>query len=154
VLVEASTQDVGGGVRTVLTQVAAEALGIPTEHVRIAIGDTMLPESPMTGGSSATLSVGSAVLDAVRNLQKRLASIDAAWTGQGRYAEVVTKSGEPRLEADGEWSPAASNMVGEHDTHAIHGFGAVFVEVGTDEALCITRVRRAVAVYSAGRIIN
>jgi xanthine dehydrogenase YagR molybdenum-binding subunit len=154
VLVEASTQDVGGGVRTVLTQVAAEALGVPTELVRIAIGDTMLPESPMTGGSSATLSVGSAILAAAQNLRKRLASVDAALTEQGRYAEVVAKSGEPRLAAEGEWSPAVTNRVGEDEMYAMHGFGAVFVEVGIDEALRITCVRRAVAVYSAGRIIN
>src|SRR5262249_28534749 len=154
VLVEASTQDVGGGGRTVLTHAPAEALGVRTERVRSAIADATLPESRMTGGSSAALSVGSAVLDAVGNLRKRLASVDAASAELGRYAEVVAKSGEPRLAAEGKWSPAATTGVGEDDAYAMHGFGAVFVEVGIDEALCVTRVRRAVAVYSAGRIIN
>jgi xanthine dehydrogenase YagR molybdenum-binding subunit len=154
VLVEASTQDVGGGIRTVLTQVAAQALGVPIERVRVMIGDTLLPESPMTGGSSATLSVGSAILDAAGNLKRRLAEIDATAFEQRRYAEIVAKSGEPHVAAEGEWSPAATNRVGEDEAYAIHGFGAVFVEVRVDEALCIPRVRRAVAVYSAGRIIN
>src|SRR5439155_12590973 len=83
----------------------------------------------------------------------RLAELDRAAVEQGRYAEIVARSGEPQVAAEGEWSPAATNRVGEDETYAIHGFGAVFVEVRVDEALCIPRVRRAVAVYSAGRII-
>src|SRR5262249_4496142 len=43
VLVEASTQEIGGGTRTVLAQVAAETLGLPLDRVRIVIGDTSLP---------------------------------------------------------------------------------------------------------------
>jgi len=36
----------------------------------------------------------------------------------------------------------------------MHSFGAVFVEVAVDPALGIVRVRRAVGVYGAGRIVN
>lgn len=50
VLVEASTQEIGTGTRTVLPQIAAQALGVPTERVRLAWGDTDLPPAPMTAG--------------------------------------------------------------------------------------------------------
>ena len=49
---------------TVLPQIAADVLGVPVERVALALGDTVLPVAPITGGSSATMSVGSAVQDA------------------------------------------------------------------------------------------
>ena len=55
------TQDLGTGTYTVMTQVAADALGLPVEQVRFELGDTRLPEAPVSGGSQTAASVGPAV---------------------------------------------------------------------------------------------
>jgi len=145
VLIETSTQEIGTGVYTIFPQIAAGELGIPVERVRLVLGDTDLPESPMNAGSRATLSTGSAVEDAARNLKRKLADAGAAMPAD--YGEALTRLGVERLSADGEWTPGEA-------THAMYSFGAVFAEVRVDEDIPIPRVKRVVGVYNAGRIIN
>ena len=41
-----------------MTQVAADALGVPLERVRFELGDTALPKAPVSGGSQTAASVG------------------------------------------------------------------------------------------------
>jgi xanthine dehydrogenase YagR molybdenum-binding subunit len=150
VLIEACTQEIGTGVSGVMVHVAAETLGVPVEAVRVKIGDTDLPESPMTAGSSSTLSVGSAVQDAAMKLRARLQALSA--TGDGalpnEYGALLGRHGLERVSADGEWVPAAQ------PAFAYSSFGAIFVEVRVDEDLRLPRLKRAVGVYSAGRIVN
>ena len=45
------------------TQIAADALGVPVERVRVEIGDSALPAAPVAGGSMGTASWGSAVVE-------------------------------------------------------------------------------------------
>ena len=66
------TQDMGSGTYTVLAQLAAEALGVPYAAVDVALGDTLLPEGPYSGGSMATASFTPAVEDAARRLRRDL----------------------------------------------------------------------------------
>ncbi len=49
------TQDMGSGTYTVLAQLAAEVLGVPYANVGVALGDTLLPEGPYSGGSMASV---------------------------------------------------------------------------------------------------
>lgn len=165
VLVEAGTQEIGTGTYTVLAQVAAETLGCPAGLVRVRLGDTLLPQTGMTAGSSTTLSVGSAVRAACRNLLARLVALasgeeetaEAARLVDGalRHAgavplplhELMARHGLAEVTAEGTWSPA-------DDAASLHTFGCVFAEVAVDEDLCVPRVRRVVGAYSAGRIIN
>ena len=56
-LVSCGTQDIGTGTYTILAQVAAGRLGLPLEKVRVVLGDTALPEGPISGGSMVTASV-------------------------------------------------------------------------------------------------
>ncbi|MBV8150021.1 MAG: xanthine dehydrogenase family protein molybdopterin-binding subunit [Candidatus Eremiobacteraeota bacterium] len=130
VLVEAGTQDIGGGQYTILPQIAADALGVSLERVRIVLGDTTLPETGGTFGSSSTLSVGSAVLAAARKLKEEL---DAG--------------ASPPVSAEASWQPS-------DEGYSIQSFGAVFAEVHLDSNMPVPRVARLVGVYSAGRIIN
>jgi xanthine dehydrogenase YagR molybdenum-binding subunit len=55
------TQDIGTGTYTIMTQIAAEALGLPLEKVEFKLGDSSLPNAPVSGGSQTAVSVGSAV---------------------------------------------------------------------------------------------
>ena len=73
VLAETATHEIGQGAITSLTQVVSEALALPMERVQIRIGDTTLPFGAFSAGSSTSLSVGSALLEASHELSKRLA---------------------------------------------------------------------------------
>ncbi|MGB3776542.1 MAG: xanthine dehydrogenase family protein molybdopterin-binding subunit, partial [Leeuwenhoekiella sp.] len=55
------TADIGTGTYTVMAQIAAEAFGLPLEHVAFKLGDTNMPKAPIEGGSWTVSSVGSAV---------------------------------------------------------------------------------------------
>ena len=47
-LVQSGSQDLGTGTWTVMTQIAAATLGLPLEKVRFELGDTILPETPVS----------------------------------------------------------------------------------------------------------
>lgn len=166
VLIEAGTQEIGTGVYTIMPQVAAEVLGCDPGQVAITLGDTLLPEATLTGGSGTTLSVGGAVRSAARALASKLASMAFAEGGAAPEtaavdgADLVLREGPVRrislrdllgesgeVSADGSYAP-------EDTGYSIRAFGAVFAEVRVDADLRTPRVSRITGVYSAGRIIN
>jgi len=165
VVVEAGCQEIGTGTYTIMPQLAAEVLGCPPEQVVLRLGDTALPRTGMTAGSSTTLSVGSAVTAAAEALAARLALLatgdpTAAVRLDGaeltvkngavevlRLDELFARLGVDSVAAEGSWEP-------RENQRSMHTFGAVFAEVAVDVDLPVPRVRRLVAVYSAGRIVN
>src|SRR5437667_1242001 len=48
--VASGTQDIGTGTYTILAQLTAQKTGVPLETVEVALGDTALPEGPISGG--------------------------------------------------------------------------------------------------------
>ena len=134
-LVRSGSQDLGTGTYTIMTQVAADALGVPVSKVRFELGDTEFPRAPVSGGSMTAASVGPAVQAACQDLRRKLeAGGGGEKEGQGESPE------SPREE--------------EKKTHGERSFGATFVEVRVDEDLGIVRVPRIVATYSVGRLLN
>ena len=146
VLVETSAQEIGTGARTILPQIAADALELPVGRVDLAWGDTTLPAAPLSGGSATTGSVGSAVHDGAVKLRARLAAAGA--DSPERYGTALERLGVERLSIDGVFDPPARR------DNALFSFGVVFAEVRVDEDLPLPRVSRLVGVYNAGRIIN
>jgi xanthine dehydrogenase YagR molybdenum-binding subunit len=129
--------DIGTGTWTALTQIAADALGVAVDDVDLRIGDTALPMASIAGGSSGITSWGSAIVEAARQLRKRLAS---------DHAGMVPAEG---LEVTGQMSdnPDAKR-------YAMHAFGAQFAEVRVRQDSGEVRVPRLLGVFAAGRIIN
>ena len=79
-VVSSATADIGPGTYTAMTQIAADALGLPVARVHFELGDSKLPPAPVEGGSMTVATVGSAVHDAAlaaRNEVLRLALGDA-----------------------------------------------------------------------------
>jgi xanthine dehydrogenase YagR molybdenum-binding subunit len=142
--VTSAASDMGPGTWTSMTQVAAEALGLPIERVKFTLGDTRLPRAPVHGGSLTMASVGSAVQAACR----RARGDALARAGANDLADAMRRLGQP-LEASADVKPGD-----EGQRFSMHAFGAVFVEVAVDPDLGETRVRRIVGAYGAGRIIN
>ena len=142
--VMSASSDMGPGTWTSMTQVAADALGLPINRVKFMLGDTRLPKAPVHGGSMTMASVGSAVQAACRKARE-----DALTRGGGNdLAEVMRRLGE-RVEASADVKPGDENQ-----RFSMHAFGAVFVEVAVDPDFGETRVRRIVGAYGAGRIVN
>jgi xanthine dehydrogenase YagR molybdenum-binding subunit len=52
------TQDIGTGTYTVMTQVAADAFGLPVEKVKVKLGNSSYPKGAQSGGSQVSASVG------------------------------------------------------------------------------------------------
>lgn len=153
-VVEANVHDIGTGAQTVLTQIAAEELGVPAERVDMRWGDTDLPRTGPTYGSSTTMGTGSAVAAAARDVTKQLAEL-----GQGGRDpfEALARAGLDELVGDGTFAlpgGAGFNQDGAGTPYALRTWGVIFVEVGVDPDFGLLRLRRAVGVYSAGRIVN
>ncbi|MEV0278863.1 xanthine dehydrogenase family protein molybdopterin-binding subunit [Streptomyces sp. NPDC050610] len=137
--VRVNATDIGTGARTVLAQVAADALGAPLDRVGIDIGSSALPAASLAGGSSGTASWGWAVDKACRELRARLDEHGGEPPAAGLVAVADTAE---ELEKE-----AAS-------PYAKHSFGAQFAEVQVDVDSGETRVRRLLGVFAAGRILN
>ncbi len=173
--VQAGTQDLGTGTYTVMTQTAADALGLPPEKVRFELGDTDMPETPVSGGSQTAASTGSAVraaglaakaqaialavADAASPLSGLAASAVDARDGRlfsqadpargETYAALIARHALPNIEARTKSAPGP-----EKDQYAMHSFGAVFAEVTIDPDLRQIRVSRLVGAYGVGNILN
>ena len=150
VLVRAGTQDIGTGTYTIMSQIAADALGVPVEKVRFELGDTTFPETPVSGGSQTASSTGSAVKMACLDLRKQAAAragVDPA--GPIDYGALASRPGAPELSAEFH-----AQEKDERKNHSCHSFGADFVEVRVDPELGRVRVSRIVAAFGAGKILN
>ena len=135
--VSIAASDIGTGAWTVLTQIAADALEVPLEHVHLEIGDSSLPKAFLAGGSSGTASWGWAIFNAASALRARL---------HEEYGDIVPAEG---LEATGafETNPEAQQ-------YSMHAFGAQFAEVRVHVDTGEVRVPRLLGVFAAGRIVN
>src|SRR5690606_36738572 len=80
-VVSSATSDIGTGTYTAMTQVAAEAMGVPLDKVEFQLGDSSLPQAPLQGGSATVSSVGSAVQQACRALREKV--LDAVLQSPG-----------------------------------------------------------------------
>lgn len=173
--VETAASDMGPGTYTSMTQVAADALGLPTDRVRFSLGRSDFPPAPPQGGSATMASVGSAVHAACLAVRDQLArraitdrgsplfgaAVDAVEAHDGRlswrddaaraqaYSEILGRLGGRPVEAEASSAPGD-----ERRRFSMHAFGAAFVEVVVDPDLCTIGVRRAVGCYASGRIIN
>src|SRR5437016_789162 len=87
-LVETGTHELGAGTYTVMQQVAADTLGLAPEKVTVRLGDTRLPASHASIGSSTMANAGASVMLAAKAARDR--AIDLALTG--RNATLDRKS--------------------------------------------------------------
>jgi xanthine dehydrogenase YagR molybdenum-binding subunit len=71
--VEIGAHEIGTGVWTVLTQTAADLLGLPISSVEVVLGDSSLPAAPLAAGSNSTASVCNVVALACEKVRARLA---------------------------------------------------------------------------------
>ena len=174
--IASAASDIGTGTCTIMAQIAAGALGLPLERVRVFLGDSSLPATALEGGSSMAASVGAAVSRACNGLARRLFEILTQSKdhplGAARFDEMEFRDGRLRLAGDPSRSMALGDIValsGESSLQceaavdpskdgvgakAKNTHSAVFAEVRVDEELGVPRVTRLTLAVAAGRIIN
>ncbi|WP_171167903.1 xanthine dehydrogenase family protein molybdopterin-binding subunit [Streptomyces sp. I05A-00742] len=174
-VVESAGMDLGTGTYTVMTQLAAELLGLPLPRVRMVMGDSSLPEATSAGGSGLTGAMGTAVHSASRHLIRsfldlvrddprsplRDAELDGVRVEDGRivrvddgrgerYEEILARHGRDELAADG-----AAEAPGQDGAVVPTGpYAAKFAEVHVDPDLGVIRVARLVTAAHCGRVLN
>jgi xanthine dehydrogenase YagR molybdenum-binding subunit len=178
VAVACGTQDIGTGTYTILAQLTAEKTGVPLDKVEVALGDTSLPEGPLSGGSMVTGSVIPAVFAAADNAIASLLTIATKTAGSpfekrkpdeltfegGRvfvkangsaggvpFADLLRRANLRLVTGSGKSEGTFGNPKPKFSTHS---FGCHFVEVTWQPEIARLRVSRVVTVIDAGRILN
>ncbi|MEV4315783.1 xanthine dehydrogenase family protein molybdopterin-binding subunit [Actinocrispum sp. NPDC049592] len=168
VLAQSSTQEIGTGTLTVMTQAVAEIMGTTVDAVTFQLGDSDLPAASWSAASATVKSVVAA-LDkagkAVRDNVIKLAVADARSPLSGLAVDQV-EAEHGHLFATGDRSRRDSylDVMSRHgnvvattaQTPSTPGYttGAVFVEVRIDPRSGRVRVTRAVGAYDPGRVMN
>ncbi|CAG4921601.1 xanthine dehydrogenase family protein molybdopterin-binding subunit [Paraburkholderia saeva] len=174
-MVASGTQDLGTGTYTVMTQVAADAMGFSPDTIRFALGDSSLPQAPVSGGSQSVASVSPAVRDAAAQVRAKLiamaladpaspvhgatpdeVTVENGWVVSTQDASrrdpagaILARAGGQPIEAQASVKPGD-----EKQKFSFHSFGAVFAEVHVDADLGTIRVARITSVYGVGRLLN
>jgi xanthine dehydrogenase YagR molybdenum-binding subunit len=178
VRVACATQDIGTGTYTILAQLASQKTGVPLDKVEVELGDSALPDGPISGGSLATSSVIPAVFKAADQAIASLLILaittpgspflghkpdDLALEGgrvflkaekpaRGIPFQDILRRGNARLIAGS--GKAESTVFDPNEKVSKHSFGCHFVEVTWQPETARLRVSRVVTVMDAGRILN
>ncbi len=166
-------QDIGGGITTVVAQIAAEVLGRRVEAVRVRLGDSELGPSVGSGGSLTTASVTPAVRAAAEGAKAQLTAL-AARLFDKRPEDIVwqgdaAKAGSKSI----AWADLCKKIEGEAivatgtrpDTYGAYPMkfmggnmyqiaGVQFAEVTVDTWTGVVGVERVLALHDCGRVMN
>ncbi|HLW58340.1 MAG TPA: xanthine dehydrogenase family protein molybdopterin-binding subunit [bacterium] len=162
------TQDIGTGAKTALTQIAAEVLSLPVGRVRLILGDTDLPYSPLSAGSQTIASCGPAVRMAADEVRRHL--LDAAASVlEAAPNDIRLQAGELHVAGVPDRKISISELTGRMGNFTIAGrgfrganpsdvtirtWGAQFAEVEVDTETGEVTVLKIAACHDVGRVIN
>ena len=168
--VELCSQDLGTGTRTIITMVAAETLGLPLGAITLKIGDSSLPPSGASGGSTTVGGVSSSTRKSTVNALAKL--FDAVAPSLGGAADQL-EAVDGRIQVKGDssksltWKAACQKLgvnkiseMGENNQRNPGGLnssgvsGVQMADVSVDTETGIVKVVRAVAVQDIGLVIN
>jgi xanthine dehydrogenase YagR molybdenum-binding subunit len=126
-VVQSGATDLGTGTYTVMTQVAADSLGLPIEKVRFELGDTNLPTAPNSGGSIAAGTVSSSVFMAAQDVWQRLIKIAVVDKKSPLYKakpeDVTVEKGRLFLKKDPKKGEAFGDLMKRAELTDIEGMG-------------------------------
>ena len=178
VRVACATQDIGTGTYTILAQLASQKTGVPLDKIDVELGDSALPDGPISGGSLATSSVIPAVFKAADQAIGSLLIIAVTTPGSPflghKPDDLALEGGRLFVKAEG---PARGVPFGDvlrganarlvagngraeqtafapNQKFSKHSFGCHFVEVTWQPEIARLRVSRVVTAMDAGRILN
>ncbi|UUN25258.1 xanthine dehydrogenase family protein molybdopterin-binding subunit [Streptomyces sp. FIT100] len=174
-VVQTDMTDIGTGTYTILTQVAADGLGLPPDRVRIDLGRSDFPTSWGSGGSWGATNSSTAVHRACLALREELLASVRGDTGSALHgldpADAVFADGNvsiggasealgeivARHHPDGLEAEGGTRFMGDdphYTDYSINTYGAHFAEVGVDADTAEIRLRRMLGVFSVGTVLN
>ena len=177
-----SSTEMGQGLSTALSQMAAETLGAKFEDVVVTYSDTSLaPDSGPTVGSRSAVMVGNAVVNACTQLRDRMLGFAAKQFFKADPRDVTIKDGKVFIAAQpekfeklavvtakafvsqiplsvvGTWyppQPTFSSEDGQGSPYHAYAFGAQAVEVEVDTETGVINLLRSVFACDVGKAIN
>ena len=168
--------DIGQGSNTVITQICADALGVPLDQFELIGPDTGLtPDCGKTSASRQTYVTGKAALLAGQAMRAQILSMsnmgpDAVIRLEDGVITVSNGIAERRINpedltpdptgyalvAEETYDPPTTPLDenGQGTPYAVYGYGAQIAEVAVDVALGTVKVTRMTAAHDLGRVIN
>jgi CO/xanthine dehydrogenase Mo-binding subunit/aerobic-type carbon monoxide dehydrogenase small subunit (CoxS/CutS family) len=168
--------DIGQGSNTVVTQICADALGLPLSSFRLKGGDTAItPDAGKTSASRQTYISGRAAEKAGRALREkilRFANVSPLAGLSFDGAVLVISEGDERRRIDLAGLPADADgfVFGAEETYdpptlpldekgqgkpyAVYGYGAQIAELEVDMRLGTVRLVKITAAHDVGKAIN
>ena len=163
VLVLVSSTEFGQGTKTVLSQIAAEALGLPYENVSVAQPDTLeVPNSGPTVASRTVMVVGKLVQSAALGIRQTL--ISSKLLGEIYSADEFRAACQSYVAGRGEfrcWSryEAPSDIFWDDqkyrgEAYAAFAWAVYIAEVTVDLTTYSVRVDDFVALQEVGKVLH
>ncbi|WP_088342587.1 MULTISPECIES: xanthine dehydrogenase family protein molybdopterin-binding subunit [Rhodomicrobium] len=164
--------DIGTGSYTVLTQIAADTLGVPMDAVTVLLADSRYPQTAGSGGSFGAASSGTALHYACRALRAKIVEAARRTVGSpfegAELTEANLANGEiqagnkhetladlmPLIAPDGLTAQGAAEPGASYKAFSQYAYGAQFAEVAVDMDSGEIRLRRMLGVFAAGHILN
>jgi aldehyde oxidoreductase len=168
--------DIGQGANTVITQIAADTLGIPIAQFRLIGADTAVTlDCGKTSASRQTVISGKAALLAASVLRAQI--LRMANIGENADIEIsdgilMVSNGETKreillaslskdafgyvLRSEETYDPptAVLDENGQGAPYAVYGYGAQMAEVEVDMKLGTVKVLKMTAAHDLGKVIN
>ena len=177
VVLHQGAMDIGQGANTVITQIAADALGVAVHCIDLVDGDTDLtPDCGKTSASRQTFVSGKAALlsgAALRDMVLRHGNVSRqARLDFEKGNLVLTEDGQPQVVidltklpvndfgyvfmAEETYDPPTSPLddKGQGIPYAVYGYGAQIMELSVDQSLGTVRLDRVTTAHDVGRAIN
>ncbi len=169
--------EMGQGLLTVLTQIAADSLGVPVDSIHVERADTsVVPDSGPSVASRTTLMTGNAVIDAARKLRAVMGEVAADSLGLDAseiefgggtvgsveknvtFAELAEQCWVRNVStaADGWYAAPESTFDenGQGDAYAVYSYATHVAEVEVDTETGQVSVVRITAAHDVGRVMN
>ena len=177
--IRVSSTEMGQGVHTIFTQIAADALSLAPARIRFPMADTgLVPNSGPTVASRTTMVVGNVVHRAAMDLKKQIEAFASLRYFRGEPAELrdsmlIAKGRKPLA-----FAKAARDMLSEigpasgffqfelpdsirwdqqtfkGDSYPGYSWSANVAEIEIDPLTCELQVKRVTAIIDVGRVIN
>ncbi|UZK64638.1 aldehyde oxidoreductase molybdenum-binding subunit PaoC [Sphingomonas sp. M1-B02] len=160
VTVETDMTDIGTGSYTILAQTAAETMGLDLDQIVVTLGDSSFPASAGSGGQWGANNSTAGVYAACMKLREAVAQKLGFNTGEVEFADGKVRAGNRSVKL----AEAAKDGPVIAEDHIEYGdldkkyqqstFAGHFVEAAVDAYTGEVRIRRMLAVCSAGRMLN
>ncbi|WP_027040082.1 molybdopterin-dependent oxidoreductase [Mesorhizobium ciceri] len=176
VILHQGAVDIGQGSNTVITQICADALGLPLEKFQLKSADTSItPDAGKTSASRQTFVTGKAAEKAGRALREkilRFANVSEKAALQLDGSAIVIREGEATrridlaiLDVDAEgfvfraeetYDPPTLPLdaKGQGKPYAVYGYGAQIAELEVDLKLGTVKLLKITAAHDVGKAIN